>query len=403
MAKKKMLSATSPRIDRVVTPPAKTFLLLGPRGTGKSTWLGQAFPQALVIDLLDSDRFLALSRDPASLAQLVAPLRRGDWVVIDEIQRIPELLNEVHRLYEQHRGIQFALSGSSARKLRRAGANLLAGRALQVSMLPFLWPEYRSRWTIDEACEWGTLPLVVGDPVHRAATLATYVDTYLKEEITAEAVVRSLDPFVRVLQAAGLYNGQILNIENLSRESAVKRGTVERYFQILEDTLLASRVPAAALGIRTKETTHPKFFLFDTGVARAAAGLVREQVDSVWKGFAFEALLHHELRGWAALAGKERPIFHYSVSGGFDVDFLVQTRQKTLSAPRQFVAIEAKLGGKFKPHWAGGLKTLGRECGDQVRQGYIVYTGADRLEVDGIDVVPVPQFLEDLHSGRILG
>lgn len=388
-------------LDRVVSPPSKTFLLLGPRGTGKSTWLSQAFPRALTIDLLDSRRFLALSRDPASLADLVAPLRRGDWVVIDEIQRIPALLDEVHRLYEQHRGIHFALSGSSARKLRRAGANLLAGRALQLQMLPFVWPEYRKTWTIDQACEWGTLPLVVSDPSHRAATLATYVETYLKEEITSEALVRSLDPFVRVLHVAGLYNGQILNLENLSRESAVKRSTVERYFQILEDTLLATRVPAVSLAIRTKETTHPKFFLFDTGVARAAAGLAHDQIDSVWKGFAFEALLHHEMRGYAALAGKERPMFHYSVSGSFDVDFLVQTRPKTLSAPRQFVAIEAKLGGRFKPRWTGGLRTLLQECGSQIRRGIVVYTGQDRLQTDGIDIMPATSFLEELHAGRI--
>lgn len=155
--------------------------------------------------------------------------------MIDEIQRIPALLDEVHRLYEQHRGIHFALSGASARKLRRAGANLLAGRALQHQMLPFVWPEYHKAWSIDQACEWGTLPLVVSDPGHRGATLATYVETYLKEEITAESLVRSLNPFVRVLQVAGLYNGQILNLENLSRESEVKRSTVERYFQILED------------------------------------------------------------------------------------------------------------------------------------------------------------------------
>ena len=152
----------------------------------------------------------------------------------------PALLDEVHRLYEQNRGIHFALSGSSARKLRRAGANLLAGRALPLHMLPFAWPEYGRTWRIDQAVEWGTLPLVVSDPGHRAGTLAAYVDTYLKEEITAEALVRNLDPFVRVLHAAGLFNGQILNLENLARESEVKRTTVERYFQILEDTLPVS-------------------------------------------------------------------------------------------------------------------------------------------------------------------
>ncbi len=388
-------------LERFIKAPAKSFLLLGPRGTGKSTWLTAAFPRALTIDLLDASRFLALSRDPSALERLVAPLHRGDWVVIDEIQRIPALLDEVHRLYEKNRGIHFALSGSSARKLRRAGANLLAGRALQMQMFPFAWPEYRSVWRIDQACEWGTLPLVVSDPAHQAATLATYVETYLKEEITAEALVRNLDPFVRVLQVAGLYNGQILNLENLSRESEVKRSTVERYFQILEDTLLASRVPAVSLGIRTKETSHPKFFLFDTGVARAAAGLAHEAVDSVWKGFAFEALLHHELRAYAAAAHKDRPIFHFSVSGGFDVDFLVQSKPKTLSAPRQFVAIEAKLGTKFKPQWTKGILTLLKECGNRVRRGIVVYQGKDRMAVDGIDIMPAATFFEELYAGRI--
>jgi predicted AAA+ superfamily ATPase len=332
----------------------------------------------------------------------VSPLHRGDWVVIDEIQRIPALLDEVHRLYERYRGIHFALSGSSARKLRRAGANLLAGRALHLPMLPFAWPEYRGTWRIDQACEWGTLPLVVSDPAHRAATLAAYVDTYLKEEITAEALVRNLDPFVRVLHAAGLFNGQILNLENLARESAVKRSTIERYFQILEDTLLATRVPAATLGIRTKEMAHPKFFLFDTGVARAAAGLAHEPVDSVWKGFAFESLLHHELRAYAALSGKPRPIFHYAVSGGFDVDFLVQTRAKTLSTPRHFVAIEAKLGGKFKHGWTNGLATLPGECPKTVRRAILVYQGPDRLVVDGVDVMPAATFFDALYAGQVI-
>lgn len=140
-----------------------------------------------------------------------------------------------------------------------------------------------------------------------------------------------------------------------------------------------------------------------SGVTRAAAGLARDQVDSVWKGFAFEALLHHELRGYAALAGKDRPIAHYSVSGGFDVDFLVQTRPKTLSAPRQFVAIEAKVGANLKPQWIRSLRTLLRECGSQIRRGIIVYMGKDQLEIDGIDVMPAAIFLEELHAGRVVG
>ena len=170
--RKKESMDRSARIERINRLPEKSFVLLGPRGTGKSTWLRAVLPEALFIDLLDSERYLQFSRNPSDLVDLVSPLLPGSWVVIDEIQRLPMLLNEVHRIYESGRGIHFALSGSSARKLRREGANLLAGRALQEWMFPFLYPEYAPGWTIAEACEWGTLPLVVSDPQHRARTLA---------------------------------------------------------------------------------------------------------------------------------------------------------------------------------------------------------------------------------------
>ena len=375
-------------------------MLLGPRGTGKSTWLKQILPSALTIDLLDSTRYLELSQNPSHLNNLIAPLPEGAWIIIGKIQRIPALLNEVHRLYES-RKIHFALSGSSARKLRRSGANLLAGRALQMFMFPFTYQEYKNHWSIDDACEWGSLPLVVSDPAFKQRTLATYVDTYIKEEIMAEALVRNLDPFIKVLQVTGLYNGQILNIENLARESGNKRTTVERYFMILEETLLASRVPAIKLNLRTKETVHPKFFMFDSGLARAAAGLIMHEVDQAWKGFAFEGLIYHELLAYNALSFKSRSIFHYAVSGSFDVDFLVQSKPKTLSAPQQLVAIEVKAGKKFKSEWLQGLKILTQEAPEKISRALVVYQGRDRLLIDGIEVLPVENFLDELHRGQI--
>lgn len=387
-------------IKRINRLPAKSFLLLGPRGTGKSTWLNTVLPEAFLIDLLDSSRFLELTRKPEYLENLLAHLPEKSWVIIDEIQRVPMLLNEVHRLYES-RKLQFALSGSSARKLRREGTNLLAGRALQSFMFPFVYEEYKGHWSIDEAVEWGSLPLVVSDKEHKKQTLVTYVETYIKEEILAEALVRNLDPFARFLQTIGLYNSQILNIENLARESQVKRTTVERYLQILEDTLLASRIPAIKLGIRSKETTHPKFFLFDSGLARAASGLVMDQVDAVWKGFAFEGVIYNELRAYNAFSQKERAIFHYAVSGGFDVDFLVQTKPKTLNSPLELIAIEVKAGLTFKSEWLTGLRIVIDECKKKVRKAYVVYRGKDRLTFDGIEVWPVESFLEELYAGNI--
>lgn len=387
-------------IPRLIKPPTKSFLLLGPRGTGKSTWLRQVLPDALWIDLLESHRFLALQQDPGQLAQWTSGLQRGDWVVIDEVQRVPSVLQEVHRLYES-KGLHFALSGSSARKLRREGANLLAGRALQTFMFPFVHGEYRHHWSLEDAIAWGTLPLVVAEPQHRSQTLAAYVETYLKEEITAEALVRQLDPFVRALAAAGLYNGQILNIENLSRESAVKRSTIERYFQILEDTLIAVRIPALSLGIRTKETTHPKFFLFDSGIARAAAGLLHETLDSVWKGFAFESMILHELRAYNERTHHRWPIFHYAVSGGFDVDFLVQTSPKTLNSPPQYLAIEVKLGKKYQSSWIRGLRTLRTECPKSVTRTMVVYQGSETMKIDDVEIIPAETFLNQLSGSGL--
>jgi predicted AAA+ superfamily ATPase len=198
-----------------------------------------------------------------------------------------------------------------------------------------------------------------------------------------------------------LYNGQILNIENLARESSVKRTTAERYFQILEETLLATRVPAITLGIRTKESSHPKFFLFDTGLARAAAGLVMDDVDPVWKGFAFEALVLHEMRAYNSMSGKARAVFHYSVSGGFDVDFLIQTKPKTLSSPRKLIAVEVKSAKTYRSDWITPLRTLRQECAGSVERTIVVYQGNDHLRVDGVEVWPASLFFEALHAGQI--
>jgi uncharacterized protein len=242
---------------------------------------------------------------------------------------------------------------------------------------------------------------VVSDPTHKQQTLSTYVETYVKEEIMAEALVRNLDPFIQVLKVAGLFNAQVMNIENLARESGTKRTTVERYLQILEDTLLASRVPALQLGIRTKETSHPKFFLFDTGFARTAAGLVMDKIDSVWQGFAFEALIFHEICAYNKLSMKDRKIFHYAISGSFDIDFLVQTQPKTLSKPQQLLAIEVKSSTRFKSNWLDGIKVLQNDCARSVQRAIVVYLGSDKLRVDNIDILPVKSFLQDLHDGKL--
>ncbi len=215
----------------------------------------------MFINLLHSKVFFRYKANPELIRGDLENLHAGDWVVIDEAQRVPELLNEIHSLYES-KGIQFAITGSSARKLKRSHANLLAGRAIRCDFFPFVFAEIANFTNIPECIEYGTLPPVVADGVHAAETLSAYVDTYLKEEIAAEAMTRQLEPFARFLRIAAQNHAQHLNVESVARGCAVKRRTVDNYFAILEETLLGFRLPALSLRWRTKETTHPKFYFF---------------------------------------------------------------------------------------------------------------------------------------------
>lgn len=387
-------------INRLLKPPKKSFLLLGPRGTGKSTWLAQNIKPEVSVDLLISSQFLHLSQDPSRLANLVSHLKPGAWVVIDEIQKIPALLSEVHALYENKR-LNFALSGSSARKLKREGVDLLAGRALQKFMFPMVYLEYADYQNISETINWGSLPLIIDEPEYRSETLATYVETYLKEELVAEALIRKLDPFVRFLQIAGLYNGQILNMENISREAAVKRTTVEHYFQILEDTLLGLRLSAFHTGSKVKETTHPRFYFFDPGIARACAGLLGEELDSIWKGFSLETLILNEIRAYNHYYNKNKPIFHYNLSGSYDIDFIIETKRKTHSHPRELICIEVKSSKTWKNKWCKPSLDFKAANKSNVKSIIGIYMGKDRLTINGVAIYPVETFLSELYKGNI--
>jgi predicted AAA+ superfamily ATPase len=390
---------------RLLQFPQKSFFLLGPRGTGKSTWLKQ-HDFALKIDLLRSRERLEYERDPSILHERVAKLKRGDWVLIDEVQKVPALLDEVHSIYEDKK-INFALSGSSARKLKRSGANLLAGRALNYRMFPLVFPEYESGlikadFKFQDLIDWGTLPLILSAPDHRAETLEAYIDNYLRQELIEEGIVRKMDPFSRFLYVAGQMNGQILNVENIAREAKVKRPSVDNYFAVLADTLLGFRLRAYQPGLRVNEVTHPKFYFFDSGVARAAAGLTRDELDDAYRGFLFETFILNEVSCYNEYLGKKRDLFYYALRSGGDIDLIIQLQKRTQTRSDRVIAIEIKLGKKIRSEWLDFLIRFDSDQKNTIAQRkIIVYNGITPETRHGIDILPVELFLTELYQGKI--
>ena len=380
---------------RQLQVPERSFFLFGPRGTGKTTWLRQQLPTALWFDLLRTQTFLDLSQRPELFRQQVEARPRGSWVVVDEVQRLPSLLNEVHALIAEHgRRYRFALSGSSARKLKRLDVNLLAGRAINRQFFPLTAAELNFDVDVDRVLQFGLLPQIRSDPEFAVDALDAYVSNYLREEIQQEALVRRLDSFARFLQVAALMNGQIANVAGLARDAAVARPTVQGYFEALTDTLIGIWLPAWRRRAKAKEVARPKFYLFDSGVARALAGRLREPLEGVERGFLLETWMLHELRAAIALQNLGGDLSYWRTPSGSEVDF-VWTRG------RRAIGIEVKASPRWRAEFGGPLKSL---AADRIVHSAVgVYTGVGELQDGPLRVLPVMAFLRELAAGNILG
>jgi predicted AAA+ superfamily ATPase len=389
------------RFRRQINLPNKSFLLLGPRGTGKSTWLRSVLKPDLEIDLLKHRQFLEYSVDPSKLQDHCKSLKKGAWVLIDEIQKIPALMDEAHSLYESMK-INFALTGSSARKLKRGGANLMGGRTLMRNMFPLVHAEYKEHWSIDQSLKYGALPLIVSDEKNAEETLYSYVNSYLKEELVEEGIIRKLEPFARFLKTAAMMNAQLLNIENIARESSVKRVTVDKYFEVLIDTLIAFRVDALKIGYKAREASHPKFYFFDAGIARACSQLSLDDFDSVLQGFAFETVMINEIRAHLSYSLKHYPLYHYTISGSYDIDLMIETRPKSISKPRQLVLIEFKNTKRLDPRWADPMLDFKKCKKAKILKLIVVYRGTEQKTIHDVEFIPAEKFLEMLADGSIL-
>ena len=387
-------------VKRLLRLPDRSFFLFGPRGVGKTTWLREVLPDASYFDLLDSSLYLELSQKPGNIEAMVGDLQKNSWVVIDEIQKIPGLLDEVHRLMETKRW-RFVLCGSSARKLRRAGVNLLGGRAITRNLDSFSYKELGAVFDAEFSLQWGFLPYVQLDRKNAPDILNSYVNTYIKEEIKEESIVRRLPPFLRFLGIAGQLNGQLVNAQNISRDAAVPRSSVDVYFSILKDTLLGHFLPAYRPNVKVREQTHPKFYWFDPGVARAAAGLLFEPVDRFWKGTALENMIYHELRVYNLTRNKNRPISFYRTGSGVEIDFVIEIRKRQASSNAHIVCLEVKMAEKWDRKWERPMRSLSSSDRIYVDKMIGIYMGKRAYHFDGLDVLPLKDFLKRLHQGDV--
>ena len=374
---------------RLPAPDGSSFLF-GPRGTGKSTWLAEVLPDAVTYDLLDTSLALRMAREPGLLARELAAVDRKRWIVIDEVQKVPALLDEVHRMIEKERR-RFVLSGSSARKLRRGGTNLLAGRAVQLDLFPLVASEIGAPPPL-ERLQFGMLPKAYGT-ARPQRFLSSYVTTYLKEEIQAEALTRNIGGFARFLEVAAIHNAQVTNTSNIARDAQVARQTVQGYFEVLVDTLLGSWLHAWKLKRATKLVAHPKFYFFDAGVARALSARLAYPPTHEELGAIFETYLLHELRAYLSYTERAYPLYFFRTFDDVEVDVLFESAQG-------MVAIEFKSSRTWRGEFNKGFRRITSELGKVHCIG--AYTGDRKLSHDGVVVYPYGEFLETLWQEKLV-
>ncbi len=361
----------------------KSLFLFGPRQTGKSWLINRYFKDCRIYDLLDSETYLLLNQNPKRLEQEIQP--EDKIVVIDEIQKLPSLLDEVHRLIEQ-RGLHFLLTGSSARKLRRGGVNLLGGRARSRHLHPFIFNELNNHFNLLKALNYGLIPSIYFSDAPQE-DLKAYAGDYLKEEIATEGLTRNVPAFSRFLQVAALCNGLLINYASISSDAQVPSSTVQEYFQILRDTLIGFDVPAWKKSIKRKPVGTSKFYFFDGGVVRFLQNRSPFEEKSPEFGDAFETYIAHELKSFIdySLSGE---LCYWRSRSGFEVDFIVN----------DMLAVEVKAKQNITPKDMRGIKALQEE---HKLSHYVIVSLEQRPRiVNNIHILPWKDFLFQLWDGK---
>ncbi|MFA5840529.1 MAG: AAA family ATPase [Candidatus Margulisiibacteriota bacterium] len=373
-------------IRRFFHVPNQSFFLFGPRGTGKTTLVKDYFPEALVLDFLMPDYFRSYSAQPEKLYELVNAQPSIKTIVLDEIQKVPGLLSVVHRLIEEKRGIQFILTGSSARKLKKSGANLLAGRALVRHLHPFTAAELGPQFNLENALSFGLIP-VVAAAENPADSLKAYLDLYIREEVQMEGLTRNIGNFSRFLETISFSHGSILNVSNVAQECQVGRKAVEGYIGILLDLLLAFEVPVFSKRAKRVLSNHPKFYFFDPGVFRALRPQGPLDHPQEVNGACLEGMIAQHVRAWLDYKNSDGRLFFWRTMSGSEVDFVVYGRDV-------FWAIEVKNSSSVHPRDLRSLKAFGEDYPEAKK--YLLYRGKEKLMKNNISIMPCEDFLFDL-------
>lgn len=368
---------------------SKSFFLWGPRQVGKSTLLKKTFPQAVWIDLLKSDEFRRYLNNPEYLRTECIKNQKPKWVIIDEVQKVPSLLDEVHWLIENEK-ISFGLCGSSARKLKRGYANLLGGRAIRYELFGLVSEELGEDFNLKRILNHGYLPshYQSDDP---QTLLRSYVSDYLKEEVAAEGLVRNLQSFSEFLDIAVLSDTELVNFSNIARDCGVSSHSIKEYFQILQDTLLGQWLPAYRLHPKRRMSLSSKFYFSDVGVVNFLSKRWDLEIGSPLFGKAFENWVFHELVSWNSYSKNFFDLSHWRLASGIEVDFIIG---------RMEMAIEAKATGKISSQHLKGLRELVKDHPKVKNRIIVCLETKERVSEDGILILPYQRFLSRLWKNK---
>lgn len=387
-----MSKTTEKLVNRFFSDPGSHYFLFGPRGTGKSTWIKEHCENCLIIDMLAPDIARYYQAKPERLREVVAANPQARIIVIDEVEKVPDVLTVVHALIEEKINKQFILTGSSARKLKKAGVDLLGGRALVRHMHPFMAAEIADQFSLTAALEMGLLPLILNahNPVDQ---LNAYITTYLQLEVQAEGLVRNIGDFVRFLEAISFSHASLLNISNIARECCVERKVVTAYVSILEDLLLSFQIPVFSKRAKRQLIQHSKFYLFDAGVFRTLRpqGVIDKPEEM--QGAALEGLVAAHLRAWIDYANNHCKLYFWRTKNGVEVDFIVY-------GPSHFFAIEVKNAAQVHTKDLRSLKSFKTDYPEATC--FLLYRGKEQLLMDDILCLPCEAFLKNLHPGNAL-